>query len=145
MMNHKKSIDCCGLTLIEMMIAISLVAVGLILLLGAFPSIHGTIGTNRDVTRAVSHGLTVLEELRALPTSEVEAYVPPALDELGADELITVTVLDNNGNEVALPVDFGTVAGGVPDPVEVRVRVQWTDESGRPKTTTFSTKKLMLT
>jgi len=144
-MNKRNRADIGGLTLIEMMLAMSLVAVGMVLLLGAFPSIHGTIGTNRDATRALSHGMTVLEELRALPTSEVEAYVPPALNELGTDEVITVTVLDNNGNEVALPVDFGTIAAGVPDPVEVRVRVQWTDESGRPKTTTLSMKKLMLT
>ena len=144
-MSQKSRADIDGLTLIEIMIAMSLVAVGMVLLLGAFPSIHGTIGTSRDATRALSHGVAVLEEVRGLPTSAVEAYVPPALNELGTDELITVTVLDNNGNEVALPVDFGTVAAGVPDRVEVRVRVQWTDESGRPKTTTLSMKKLLLT
>jgi len=145
MIYQKSRPDVSGLTLIELMLAVALVATGFVLLLGAFPSVHGTISTSSNMSQALHHAVTVMEEIRALPTSELEAYVPPALNDLGMDEVITVTVLDNAGNEVTLPADFSTVAAGVPDPVEVRIRVQWTDDSGRPKTTTVSTKKLLLT
>ena len=144
MIHQKKSADSDGLTLIEVMLAVSLVGVGMLLLIGAFPSIYATVGTSRDAARALYQGMTVIEEIRALPSSNLEAYIPPALTELGTNEVITVTVLDNAGTEVALPTDFSTVAAGVPDPVEVRVHIWWTDESGRPKTTTLSTKKLLL-
>lgn len=145
MMYRRSRLDTSGLTLVELMMAVALVATGFVLLLGALPSIHGTITTSSSMSQALHHAVTVLEEVRALPTSELEAYVPPALNDLGMDEVITVTVLDNAGNEVTLPTDFSSIAGGVPDPVEMRVRVQWTDESGRPKTTTVATKKQLLT
>ena len=143
-MNQKSGTDAHGLTLIELMIALSLIAVGFVLLLGSFPAIHGTIAATRDTERALYQAMTVLEEIKALPSSELETYIPPALNELGTDEVITVTVLDNAGNEVALPTDFSTVPAGVPDPVEVRIHVQWSDLSGRPRTTTVATKKLLL-
>jgi type II secretory pathway component PulJ len=145
MIYRKSRLDMSGLTLVELMMAVALVATGFVLLLGALPSIHGTISTSSSMSQALHQAVTVLEEVRALPTRELEAYVPPALNDLGMDEVITVTILDWAGNEVTLPVDFSSVAGGVPDPVEVRVRVQWTDESGRPKTTTVATKKQLLT
>lgn len=144
MMNQKRSTDSRGLTLIEVMMAVALVGVGMLLLLGTFPSIYATVGTSRDAARAVYQGMTVLEEIRALPSSVLEAYIPPALTELGTNEVITVTVVDNADNEVALPTDLSAIAAGVPDPVEVRVHIWWTDESGRPKTTTLSMKKLLL-
>ena len=145
MIKQKRRTDSAGLTLIEVMLAVAVVGLGMLLLLGTFPSIHGTAGSSRDAARALYHGMTVLEEIRALPSSIFEQYIPPVMTELGTDEVITVTVVDNAGNEVALPADFGAIGPGVPDPVEVRVNIQWTDESGRPKTTTLSTKKLLLT
>ncbi len=143
MMFGKTRSDVRGLTLVELMMAVALVATGFVLLLGSLPSIHGTISTSSDMSQAVHHAVTVLEEIRALPTTELDTYVPPVLTDLGMDEVIIVTILDNAGTEVTLPTDFGSIPGGVPDPLEVRVRVQWTDESGRPKTTTVSTKKLL--
>lgn len=133
-----------GVTLIELMVAVSIIAVGVVLLLGSIPAIHGTIAANRDTAQAVYHGTTVVEEIKALPGLELENYIPPALNDLGANETIIVTVLDRAGNEVTLPTDFSTIPAGVPNPTEVLVRVQWTDEFGRPKATTVSTKKLIL-
>ena len=142
-MNEKRGAGAQGLTLIELMLAVSLVATGFVLLLGSIPAIHGTIRTNRDTAQAVCHGTTIAEEIKSLPSTELETYIPPVMNELGSDEVITVTVVDNAGNEVALPVDFSTIPAGVPDPVQVLVHVQWTDVLGRPKTTTVATKKLL--
>jgi len=140
-MNARRGKGDQGLTLIEVVLAVAVLTSGFILLLGSIPGIHGTIRTNRDMARAVHHGATVIEEIKALPSTALESYIPPVMDELGTDEAITVVVFDNSGNEVVLPADFGAVAAGIPDPVEVWVFIQWTDASGRPKTTTVSTKK----
>lgn len=140
-MNKKHALNTQGLTLIELMLAVSLVAVGFVLLLGAIPAMHGTIKTSRDIAQAVHNGTMIAEEIKALPSTAFETYIPPVMNDLGADEVITVTVLDNAGNEVALPTDLSAIPAGVPDPVEVLVHVQWTDVAGRPKTTTVSTKK----
>jgi len=140
-MNRRSFADADGMTLIEIMLAVAVLGMGTVLLLGTFPSIQGTVGTSHDIARAVYHGVTVMEEISALPSQELAAYIPPAMDELGADETIAVTIVDNAGNEVPLPTDFSTIAVGVPDPVEVRVHVSWTDQSGRPKMTTVAVKK----
>ncbi len=140
-MSNRRSGNDQGLTLIEVVLAVAVLTIGFIMLLGSIPSIHGTIKTNRDTARAVHHGTTVIEEIKALPSTALASYIPPVMDDLGTDEAITVLVFDNSGNEVVLPADFGAVAAGMPDPVEVWVFIQWTDTSGRPRATTVSTKK----
>jgi Tfp pilus assembly protein PilE len=130
-----------GLTLIEVVLAVAVLTLGFILLLGSIPSIHGTIKTNRNIAQAVHHGAAVVEEIKSLPTPSLETYIPPVITGLGTDEVITVTVIDNAGNEAVLPTDFSAIAAGIPDPVEVQVYVQWTDDRGRAKMTTVSTKR----
>jgi Tfp pilus assembly protein PilV len=130
-----------GLTLIELMLAVSLIALGSIMLLAAFPAIRGTIESSEDMAQAVYNGTTVMEEIKALPSTSLPQFVPPTIRDLGGNETISVLVVSNSGDEVALPRDFSTIAGGVPDPVELRVRVAWTDDAGRRKTMTLASKK----
>lgn len=139
-MSNRRGGDNHGLTLIEVVLAVAVLTMGFILLLGSIPSIHGTIKANRDTARALYHGGAIVEEIRALPSPALASYIPPVMNDLGADEVITVILLDNSGNEVVLPADFGAVAAGIPDPAEIQVYIQWTDDHGRPRTTTVSSK-----
>jgi hypothetical protein len=133
-----------GLTLIEIILAVGVLAVGFVMLLGSIPSIHGTIEMNSDTAQALYHGASIVEEIQALPNSQLESYIPPVMNDLGANEVITVILLDNLGNEVVLPANLGAVPGGVPDPAEIQVYIQWTDDHGRRRITTVSSKKAVI-
>ena len=130
-----------GVTLVEVVIAVAMLATGSAWMLSAIPGIHGSINVIGDMGQAVSHGVSVIEEIKALPTATFESYIPPPVTDLGGNATIRVVVFDNSDNEVELPADFSAVAAGIPDPAEVQVFIQWTDNFGRPKATTVSTMK----
>jgi Tfp pilus assembly protein PilV len=73
-----------GFTLLEIMIAAGVMAMGLVLVFGALVSIAETNQTSQTRTVANAQVNSVLEEVQALGPVELASYQPPPMPGLGA-------------------------------------------------------------
>lgn len=128
-----------GVTLLELVIASSVLAIAFVLIMGGLISTSETNAISEDQALASAQAESVIEEIQGLPYEDLLAYQPPNLQTLGANSTLQVVCLDKGGNQVTLPVDVDTFAGPLPNPTQVTVTVQWTDRRGRPFTSSVST------
>lgn len=128
-----------GLTLIELMMAAGVVLVGIVMAMSAIVTIAQTSASNEELAIARSHLATVAENLHNAPLETVLAYTPPALDGLGVNETVTVSIAQADGTLVETPVAADYNSGGLPNPLEVRIDVTWRTAAGRVITEQITT------
>ncbi len=128
---RNKAKNTAGMTLIELMFACGVLATGLSLLFGSLISINliGEVSTNRTVASAELAG--VLEELRTGTLREVLTYTPPELQGPGVERALQLECYDTDGNAVTLPVADLDNLPELPNPLEVKATLVWSDEQGR--------------
>ena len=117
-----------GVTLIELMVALSLLAVILASLLAVFESIRSFSQSSSNLTVATLDAQDVMQELAEYDYEDLLKYTPAARENLRA-ESITVAVTDESGGVVAEPL---------PSMVKIMVRVNW-EERGADLNTSLST------
>ena len=125
--------DQSGVTLIELMFAVGVLAVALSLLFGSLMSISlaGKVTQARGV--AAVQLASVMEELQGLSYESLLEYVPPTLEGAGTTETVEINCFDASGAELALPVSSETLEGlsePLPNPLRVESTVTWYDERG---------------
>lgn len=127
---RKKLTDQAGMTLLEVMFASGVLAMGLSMLFGALISINvvGELSESRAQATAELSG--ILEELRFMSRNDVLAYVAPELTQPGTYQAVTLETYDAEGTALSLPLDPGIDAEDLPVPLEVKATLIWQDESG---------------
>lgn len=135
-----------GVTLIELMFAAGVIALGLSMLFGSLVSINVMGEVSRDRAVAESTLASVLEDIRLQSFTDLQSYrLPFPLEEPGIAQGMAVRMNDEDGNPVWLPMSTvdGSVSAGstpsFPNPVEVEVLFAWMDDSYRVYWVTSST------
>ena len=124
------------MTLLELMFASGVLAMGLALLFGSLVSINVLGNISEDRTSAAVQVASVLEHLRTQSYDDLLNYqLPPEPSAPGVKRAIVVECFDENGGSVPLPLrqtqDGVTETPNLPSPLEVRVTMAWASENGR--------------
>ena len=127
--NHSKA----GFTLLEVMLAITIFIVLIVMLFGALVQLYSLQSLNQQRVTAVSHAMTVVDELQGMNSIEFFSYIPPDFSIVGHPTVTTVEVVEANGDLTELPISGADVAYrlALPNPMEFRIRVMWIGSDGR--------------
>lgn len=117
-----------GLTLVELMIALALLAVVLASVLAAFDSILFFSESASNVTVATLDARDVMQEVTGQEYEDLLDYAPTPRTNLRG-ETIAVRITDEAGT---------AIAGPLPDLVRIEVEVAW-EERGSPVRTALAT------
>lgn len=119
-----------GATLLELMVAASVMAMGLTFLFGSVITISAVGGATEGRNVAITHTSSVMEELRSLTYEEMLAYRPPVLTGLGTSETVVIECFKDDGTSLTLPIDPATLTSPLPNPLPVQCTVSWRDQRG---------------
>ncbi|MDQ1257073.1 MAG: Type secretion system protein, partial [Candidatus Hydrogenedentes bacterium] len=99
-----------GFTLLELLFAAGVLAIGLSMLFGSVMSVSAVGRLAEDRQLALMHVSAILEEMRLMPFSILMTYEPPEFCGL-TNEMIEIVCYDSSGGEIPLPIDT-TPTGG---------------------------------
>jgi len=119
------------MTLIEIMIAAGIMLVALVMMFGTLMRISDTTSNTQERAIAATQLASLTDDVQAMTIDQLKSYTAPALTGLGAYQTVQVQCVDKNGTLVDLPSTDTNFDSNMPDPLEVRIRVTWRDESGR--------------
>lgn len=128
-----------GMTLIEIMFAMGILATTLSLLFGSLISISLVSRLNEEKAVANTALSSTLEELRGMPLKDLLLFTPETPDKPGVERTVTLECYDDDGTAIAIPMDLSidSVSGALleplpdlPNPLEVKVTLLWTNEKG---------------
>ena len=117
-----------GLTLIEVMIAAGILAVGMVMALGSIISIAATTAQSEERAMGAAVVSSVIEQIRATASDDVRDFDPA--DVVGGRIQPEAWVVTPNG-EVALPAEPDVPDAFFLPPMQLRVRASWVDLGGR--------------
>jgi prepilin-type N-terminal cleavage/methylation domain-containing protein len=138
-----------GLTLLEVMIASGILAVGMVLLMGSVLSVASTTALTEQRAVSTTYIASVMEELDGRTLEEVLTYWPPQLGQIGPADRIQILAYDTYGYGIPLPLggmsteepggdgeptstfDVSAYAGMFNSPLQIEVTLQRMDSSGR--------------
>lgn len=131
--------DNAGMTLVEIMFAMGILATTLSLLFGSLISIS-LIGRLNEEKAVASTALnSTLEELRGKPLKDLLLYAPETPDKPGVERTVLLECYDDDGVAMEIPMDLevdpdsGALLEALPDlpnPLEVKATILWTNEKG---------------
>lgn len=128
-----------GMTLIEIMFAMGILAATLSLLFGSLISISIVGRINEDKAVANTALNSTLEELRNKPLQDLLLYTPETPDHPGVERTVQLECYDDDGAAIAIPMDLEVDAASgalleplpdLPNPLEVKATLLWTNEKG---------------
>jgi hypothetical protein len=122
---------CEGMTLIEILFALGVIAVTIVMMLTSLVGMSDLRDLSGQRTTSAVHMDTIIEEVKALDWVDLFAYSLPAFTGLGGNEQVEVGYLDSEGQFVPLPLEEGEPPDSLPNPLEVQIRVRWSDVRGR--------------
>lgn len=134
--NQKRRADS-GMTLVELVIAVGVLAVALGMMFSSLISLYSMAQIAEGRTRAAMIMTSVVENMRAMDFETLMAWNPNPIDFEDADAVVVLEAIDMNGDAVELPSQ--AAAANFPNPMEVRVTVVWTQLRGRVYSFTAST------
>lgn len=125
-----------GMTLIEVMMAVGVLAFSFSIVYGSLITLYTLGRVNEDRVLAVSAVSSLLEEIQAMDLTALADYSAPKVTMPGVDHWVTAEVVaapESEGDEpktFALPLKE-TSLSDLPNPAEVRVTLYWEDAEGR--------------
>jgi prepilin-type N-terminal cleavage/methylation domain-containing protein len=122
-----------GFTLLEMMLAISVLLIAVMAAMSTQASSMNLLRTSEETTTAMSDLHVAMEELLVTPQVANIPVLFPA-----ATPIPAYTNL-NLPNESIVPTYPGMGGGPVPDPLEIVLTMTWNDWRGRPRQTSVAT------
>lgn len=132
------------MTLIEVMLAVAVLAFSFSVVYGSLISMYVLGRTNEDRVRAVTAATSLVEEVQAMDISKLGDFTPTTSVELpGHESWITADVMVPTGEDMVatpLPLEELSVTD-LPNPVEIRLTVNWVDKDGRGYKYRVSTKR----
>lgn len=116
-----------GFTLLEIMFAAGVLAIGLGLLFGSLVSINLLGQVAEGKTMATAYMSSVLEQVRSTPRSSVVTLVPRlAPQEPGYTMNVALEAIDASGNTLRLPLASVAAGAALPNPLAIRATVVYT-------------------
>jgi type II secretory pathway pseudopilin PulG len=131
--------DDAGMSLVEITFAMAILATTLSLLFGSLISITVIGRVNEDKALANTALSSVLEDMRRMPLADLVTYAPELPDHPGVDRTVLIECYNEDGVAVELPLpvegdgaaaDVAQVLPDLPNPLEVKATLLWTNESG---------------
>lgn len=128
-----------GMSLVEVMFAMGILATTLSLLFGSLISISVVGKINEEKAVANTALNSTLEELRGKPLKDLLLYAPDTPEKPGVERSVLLECYDADGTAVELPMDLavdpdsGALLEALPDlpnPLEVKATLLWTNEKG---------------
>lgn len=136
---NKHPLSNAGMTLVEVMFAMAILATTLSLLFGSLISISVVGQLNEEKAVANTALNSTLEELRGKPLKDLLLYVPETPEKPGTERTVQLECYDGDGVAIPLPMDLavdpnsGALLDALPDlpnPLEVKATLLWTNEKG---------------
>jgi len=139
-MRHRKNNFACpvrgdgtsgGFSLIEAIVAVAIIAFGVVALVAQLQASYRTTSVNRETNKAMAHLQAGLEKVISTPFSDITTTYPGG----------SVVSLNNIESSDLLASEQITVtyADAAADPLQVTVTVQWRQFDGRQRTRTLTT------
>ncbi|MCY2961110.1 MAG: prepilin-type N-terminal cleavage/methylation domain-containing protein [Planctomycetota bacterium] len=127
-----------GFTLIELMIAITVLLVAVLCTFTSQLKSRDLLQTSRETTIAMAELQEAMERILLRPVDTI-----PIASSAYADGRPIAAYTDRNlSNEQIVPDYPGYTAGGpVPDPLPIVLTITWNDPRGRPRTKTLCSMK----
>ena len=124
-----------GMTLIEVMMAVSVLAFSFSVVYGSLVTMYVLGRTNEDRVRAITAAAALIEEIQAMDINRIATFTPNTTGLLlpGVEHWATVEFVVPEGESfdtVSIPLSDMSVSD-LPNPVEVRLTVNWLDKDGR--------------
>jgi len=142
-----------GMTLLELMFALGIVAMSLAMIFGSLISVMIMGRVSESKTEAAAVLSSIMEELQAQSFETLVKYTPPAMHGPGVKYDVAIacvisppggSLIDEATGEilpgVLLPLPLpSTFTGVLPNPLEVRAEITWQEDSGHVFKSTAST------
>lgn len=127
-----------GMSLVEIMFAMGILAMTLSLLFGSLISISVVGKVNEEKAVANTAISSTLEALRGMPLKDLLLYTPDLPEKPGVERTVSLECYDDDGVAIPMPMDLAVDENGVlqealpdlPNPLEVKVTMLWTNEKG---------------
>lgn len=128
-----------GMSLVEVMFAMGILATTLSLLFGSLISISIVGQLNEEKAVANTALNSTLEELRGKSLKDLLLYVPESPEKPGVERTVLLECYDGDGVAVELPMDLAVDAStgalleplpDLPNPLEVKATLLWTTAKG---------------
>jgi len=128
-----------GMSLVEVMFAMGILATTLSLLFGSLISISVVGKINEEKAVANTALSSTLEELRGKPLKDLLLYAPDTPDKPGVERSVLLECYDEDGTAIELPMDLAVdpdsgalleALPSLPNPLEVKATLLWTNEKG---------------
>lgn len=126
----RRGLSASGLTLVEVMVAATLIAVGLTALIAQMISAYRIGCVNNETNKAQAHLQAALEMVIAMPFANVTATYP-------SGSSVAIAPADPMTNE-NITVAYADPAA---DPLQITVTINWTAFDGRQRTSSLTTLK----
>jgi Tfp pilus assembly protein PilV len=120
-----------GMSLIEAIVAIAIIAVGVVALVAQLEASYRITSVNRETNKAVAHLQASLEKVIATPFASITTAFPNR-SAVTLDNIDSPDVLDQE----VITVSYADVSA---DPLEITVTIQWKAFDGRVRTRALST------
>ena len=134
-----------GMTLLELMFALGIVAMSLAMIFGSLISVMIMGRVSESKTEAAAVLSSIMEELQSESFETLMKYTPPDMYGPGVkyDVAINCVVTSGTGElatEVLVPLPLpSTYTAALPNPLELRVEITWQEDSGHVFKSTTST------
>ncbi|MFN0242116.1 MAG: prepilin-type N-terminal cleavage/methylation domain-containing protein [Planctomycetota bacterium] len=127
-----------GFTLVEMMIAITVLAVAVLSTFITQISSHNLMRTSRETNVAMADAEAAMDRLLLLPVDEI----PVAGSLFAAGQPVAAFTNLHLDNETIVPTYPGFAGvGAIPDPLQIVLTVTWNDYAGRQRIIRLSSMK----
>lgn len=127
-----------GFTLVEMMIAITVLAVAVLSTFITQISSHNLMRTSRETNVAMADAEAAMDRLLLLPVDEI----PVAGSLFAAGQPVAAFTNLHLDNETIVPTYPGYAGvGPIPDPLQIVLTVTWNDYAGRQRIIRLSSMK----
>ena len=134
---RRESVSAAGLTLIELIFAVGVLAFALGILFSSLITLHSMNQIAEGRTRAAMIMTSVMEDIRGMDFVTLMSYDPNPITFEDANAVVVLEAVANDGSTVELP--GAAQEANFPNPVEVRGTVIWTQTRGRAFSLTAST------
>ena len=129
-----------GFTLLEIMFAAGVLAIGLGLLFGSLVSINLLGQVAEGKTMATAYMSSVLEQVRNTPRASLFTFVPQAApQDPGYTMSVALDAINTSGGTVRLPLANAAAGAALPNPLAVRATVVYTTPRGHMFSITSTT------
>jgi prepilin-type N-terminal cleavage/methylation domain-containing protein len=131
MSNEKKKRNQRGISLIEVIVSVAIIALGVTALMAQLEASYKITSVNRETNKATAHLQAAMEKVIATPFNNIVNTHPNE----------SVVYLDNINTEDLMTGEYITVtyADENADPLEITVTVYWTSFDGRARSRSLTT------